>query len=59
MPEMTYTGKNRTVLRGPRVYDLKRGTFDANPDDVEALEAVGARVKDDGGSSADTGSEEG
>lgn len=59
MVTMTYNGKNRTVLRGPRVYDLTRGSFEANPEDVEALEAVGARVKDDGGSSADTGSEEG
>lgn len=60
MPVMTYNGKSRTVRRGPRVYDLKRGTFDANVADVAALVEVGARVKDDGGTSADsTESEEG
>lgn len=59
MPEMTYNGKARTIRRGPRVYDLKRGTFDANAEDVAALEEVGARVKDDGGSSAAPQAEEG
>lgn len=60
MAEMTYSGKNRTVIRGPRRYDLKRGTFDVHPDDVATLEEVGAKVKDDGGTSADsTESEEG
>lgn len=59
MPEMTYNGKARTIRRGSRVYDLKRGTFEANADDVAALEEVGARVKDDGGTSASTQSEEG
>lgn len=60
MPTMSYNGKNRTVLRGPRRYDLTRGTFEAHADDVATLEEVGARVKDDGGTSADsTESEEG
>lgn len=59
MPTMTYTGKNRTIRRGPRVYDLRRGTFEAHPDDVAALVEVGAKIKDGGSSAGDTGSEEG
>lgn len=54
MVAMVYNGKRRTVRRGPRVYDLKRGTFDADAGDVAALLEVGARLKADGGSSADS-----
>lgn len=60
MVAMTYNGKARTVRRGPRVYNLTRGTFDANVADVAALVECGARVKADGGASAgSTESEEG